>query len=944
MFRWVTKNSLRLGVVLGLSFISIFALQAVSPPKVSAAYNGAYLIDNATFLNATSMSPSQIQSFLVGKNSGLANLAFKLDCAAAGAQGAQWYAAVGAPCGQNVAASSIIYYSAQVYGVSPKVIMTTMQKEQSLITAPSPTSWQLNQAMGYACPDSGNCSASSSFFFQVDNGTWALRFHYERANGNNSWWYNSTSWVCGVPKNYYKPNLYPYGPVQFFDDNGTNYTTLTLANAATSAFYCYTPHAYNNPQGLYGLPKTNTGGQYYSGSYNFVSYYESWFGPTTNDRLAYSVIQGPNSPALYLETPAGKYYLPSGEIMKAWKLDTLPIRQVSQAYINSLPEGPWVSNLLKDDWNNYFVVDGGSTLYVRDSSYLVLWGLSPNDAVQSLGVTSNLTPGSWLGRFVQDKTQPAGQLWLIDNGKKHLIPTSMLYQWRYTPDQLTTVSTSFLSSIPVNPNNVTSLASDGSSSYVVDSGRKLSVNDAINKDAYYGSKVPVVYASVTLSYLPNDNTVSRFVVDSSTGQWFMLEGGNKHYITSADIATLWGKPASSPLTYITPNLMMSLPSAGNLTNVVQTPSPSMYWVVDGSKHYISTSDVANAWLASGQSPPTYSAQSLSMLPRSSDATSTINASGSPYTYIMDAGVKRFLSTPGARSGLGGAVMTTTGALVNSIPEGSFLNFVVKDAGGQAYLIMNGSRYTIDPAYYASWGVASAQVIATTTLSRYSNSGVTLQSFIKIGGTSYVMSNGNKLPIQTNYDAYQPQSLGQTTLSSDYFNTGPQATYLLRSNDPQDSRVWLMSGGQKYLFSSFAAYVSYGYLSRGLAITYLPPAALNSIPTGAETPGLFIRTANSWGIKFISFGTSLGFPDGDTLFSLLGSSPVLVVSDSIYNNFPLAGSISKILKDDSGRIYLVQNGTKHWITNSRAYDPYRSIPVTYLYGTTMSLIPDGPAIN
>src|SRR5690606_18128328 len=139
-----------------------------------------------------------------------------------------------------------------------------------------------SQAMSYGCPTTGSCSDSSNFSYQIDSGTWVLRYHYERANGNNTWWNTSSGWTCGTAKNFYKPSLYPKKKVTFYDGNGVAYRTYTLSNPATSAFYCYTPHAYNNPKGLYGLPKFGTKGQYYTGSYNFVKFFETWFGSTTS--------------------------------------------------------------------------------------------------------------------------------------------------------------------------------------------------------------------------------------------------------------------------------------------------------------------------------------------------------------------------------------------------------------------------------------------------------------------------------------------------------------------------------------------------------------------------------------------------------------------------------------------------------------------------------------
>lgn len=276
------------GTLLLLLFGSAIAL--LTPTKAFAAYEPGRVIDNSVFLNTNTMSFGQIQDFLVSKGSGLANRSFLLNCYAADSKERQWYNTAGAPCDQVVPASQIIYFAAKAYGLNPQVVLATLQKEQSLITTANPTDWQINQAMGYGCPTTGGCGASN-FFYQIDNGTWVLRFHYERASRNMTWWTTSTTWTCGTEKNFYKPNLYPGQNVNFYDQDSILYRTVYIENAATSSMYCYTPHTYNNPLGLYGRDPYGTTGRYYSGSYNFVNYFELWFGSTkqnieaTNDRF-----------------------------------------------------------------------------------------------------------------------------------------------------------------------------------------------------------------------------------------------------------------------------------------------------------------------------------------------------------------------------------------------------------------------------------------------------------------------------------------------------------------------------------------------------------------------------------------------------------------------------------------------------------------------------------
>jgi len=270
------KSLLFIGLVLSMTL----CIQILHSQKASAAYDGGRLIDNGLFLDATAMDAAQIQSFLASKGGGIASKNFNLNCDVAGAQAKQAYLLLGAPCGQDIAASQIIYYSSRVYGLNPKVILSTLQKEQSLITSPNPTDRQYAQAMGYSCPTSGSCDSASNFFWQIDNATWVLRYHFERARGNMTWWSPSSSWTCGTEKAYYKANLYPGQNVNFYDEDSVYYRTHFIGNAATSSLYCYTPHAYNNPSGLYGLPAYGSTGRYYTGSYNFVKFYEIWFGST----------------------------------------------------------------------------------------------------------------------------------------------------------------------------------------------------------------------------------------------------------------------------------------------------------------------------------------------------------------------------------------------------------------------------------------------------------------------------------------------------------------------------------------------------------------------------------------------------------------------------------------------------------------------------------------
>ena len=360
--------------------------------QASAAYDGGSIIDNGVFLNANSMNAAQIQSFLVSKGSGLASQSFLLQCYGANSQERQLYTSVGAVCDQNMSAANIIYYASRIYGINPQVIMATLQKEQSLITTGNPTSSQLNQAMGYGCPTTGNCSGNSTFSYQIDSGTWALRYHYERANGNNNWWSASSTWVCGTEKNFYRPSLYPGQNVRFYDGNNVLYSTQYLANAATSSMYCYTPHTFNNFPGCvpahgvsYDSSKPTIGntGTCYSGSYNFVMYFEAWFGSTATQASNVYLSDG----TYRLNTSSNK----SLDVKNVGSADGTPVQIWDQntfgsQYWQVTSTGDGFYKLMNPASGKYLDVTGFGT---ANGTKLQIWSNSTASCAQKWAIVNN---------------------------------------------------------------------------------------------------------------------------------------------------------------------------------------------------------------------------------------------------------------------------------------------------------------------------------------------------------------------------------------------------------------------------------------------------------------------------------------------------------------------------------------------------------------------------
>jgi len=327
--------------VFALSFaiLTSFFLSFFYTQKTYADYNGARLIDDQVFLNYKSMSMDEIQKFLESRNSGLASKKQFFNCAQYGVDSIEnkLYQTLGAPCNQLADPSKFIYYASQIYGINPQVIIATLQKEQSLITSPNPSDWQINQAMGYKCPDNGGCSSNSSFFYQIDNGATVLRLNYERSNKNTSWWPTISGYNCGQRNpstfSYYRPSLYPKQYVDFYDDNNVLYRTYYIENASTTSLYCYTPHAYNNPRGEFGLAPFGSTGQYYSGSYNFVLFFEKWFGSTVRN-----LVTAPGLGIYQIENGMKRPF-PNSITFLSYSYRWSDVVNISQSEVNQIPDG-----------------------------------------------------------------------------------------------------------------------------------------------------------------------------------------------------------------------------------------------------------------------------------------------------------------------------------------------------------------------------------------------------------------------------------------------------------------------------------------------------------------------------------------------------------------------------------------------------------------------------
>jgi hypothetical protein len=237
----------------------------LAPQVVGSQFNAGNIISDSLFFDSNAMTEAGIQSFLSSKigscsNSNCLNVLRTTTrnvpavYSSNGTLVCNPYAGAG-----TETAAAIIFKVQQACGISAKVLLVTLQKEQSLVTRNSVTLGVLERAMGYGCPDTtgGACASQYyGFFNQVYEGAWQLKRY-------------GTSPVFG----YFQPGN---KSIQWNPNANCGSTVVNIQNRATAALYNYTPYQPNAPalNNLYGL---GDGCSAY-GNRNFWAYYNDWFG------------------------------------------------------------------------------------------------------------------------------------------------------------------------------------------------------------------------------------------------------------------------------------------------------------------------------------------------------------------------------------------------------------------------------------------------------------------------------------------------------------------------------------------------------------------------------------------------------------------------------------------------------------------------------------------
>ena len=155
---------------------------------------------------------------------------------------------------ENEHASTIIKKVATACGISPRVLLVLLQKEQSLLSRPTESGYL--RATGYGCPDTADCDADYfGFFNQVYNAAWQFRQYTQEPD-----------------------RTYQIGDVEvgYNPDEACGVSTVDIQNQATANLYNYTPYQPN--EAALADPDSDGDGCSTHGNLNFWLFYTAWFG------------------------------------------------------------------------------------------------------------------------------------------------------------------------------------------------------------------------------------------------------------------------------------------------------------------------------------------------------------------------------------------------------------------------------------------------------------------------------------------------------------------------------------------------------------------------------------------------------------------------------------------------------------------------------------------
>ena len=483
------------------------------------------------------------------------------------------------PAKSKATAAEIIYNVARACGINPRVILVKLQKEQGLITNPTPSARAYDFALGMDCPDTpqGCSAASSGFFWQLYKGVGQLRW-YSNPAGIFTW-----IKVGQTRSILYHPDSRP-------PTNGSTprcgKQSVRVENKATAALYYYTPYVPNRAA-LNNLRGTGDSCSSY-GNRNFWRFYSDWFGSPIGGGYLLQTQGG--KPFLIVDSD--KYELANSDLVTAFK-PVGPLGTVSSTYLDGFVTKGVVSNLIRDGkTGKHIFVDQGRKYVFANCDQVAAYGLDCSRAV-------TLTPAQIVafddgGQLTNRVVGASGERYSIQQGKlREILNDASAVAANLPATQVTPLRIQALSYLAIGNPIVTgkSLVSDRTTGAlgILDGEVFYEIDKNTASDVDFGKWFTDARFSLrteSIKALQKGSSI-RSIVSDSEGNHYLLTAQGRRLIQDDDS---W--IASPPV--LPPSVLSSIPE---VTEVLATPavirsstSTELFLVESGKRRLIHKND------------------------------------------------------------------------------------------------------------------------------------------------------------------------------------------------------------------------------------------------------------------------------------------------------------------------------------------------------------------
>lgn len=376
------KNKHKFSIILIFIFV-FFVIGIIYSKSFDVNFDPNYIISDFELEDSSSMSLFDIQNFLNTQNGIL-----------------RTYSVYDPEQLKFINASEVIYRASIKYRINPKYLLVVLQKEQSLITDPSPTQKQLDWAMGFSICDS--CSMNDprlieykGFYNQVMNAAKRNRFYIDNSD---------IAWLFQAGREY--------------DIDGID---VVPANQATVNLYNYTPHI--------------------NGNYNFWKIWQKWF------TLSYpngAILKSYDSSAVWLiEDGYRRPFITWASFLSRYR--PRDIINVSHNDLNKYPMGLAIKfvnySYLKTPEGKVYLLDNDKLRLFESDEVLRFFGVNPEEVLNidwqdynyyEKGVNITLNSVYPNGAILQSKS---GNIYYVKDGKKFPITSDQILNVDY-PDSI----------------------------------------------------------------------------------------------------------------------------------------------------------------------------------------------------------------------------------------------------------------------------------------------------------------------------------------------------------------------------------------------------------------------------------------------------------------------------------------------------------------------------